>query len=161
MILVAIYLFRRQTTIFLLFNLFKFGNISQLYKMADAAAPAKAAPKAKYAGKPKKAAAAAHPKYSEIITLDGSTLKEICDSSIQAIVKHVMTYLHLGKDDKVNKSLLKLIINHAIWKRGLKQSKGECFVSICGVTTEAGGNGMGIVEFWRGTGYDFTLQCRQ
>ena len=46
-------------------------------------------------------------------------------------------------------------------KRSLKESKGECFVSICGITTEAGGNGMGTVEFWPGTGYDFTLQCRQ
>ena len=73
---------------------------------------------------------------------DVRILKFVCGASNQAIIKYVKKHFNVFKDEKVDKSLLKPDLTAVVKKRGLKQSKGECFVSICGVTTEAGGNGM-------------------
>ena len=88
-----------------------------------AAALAKAAPKAKKAGKPKKPAA--HPKYSEMIAKAVAELKERGGSSRQAILKYIMKNFNVGKEEKAVNSRLKLALRAGVKKGGLKQSKGE------------------------------------
>ena len=88
-----------------------------------AAALAKAAPKAKKAGKPKKPAA--HPKYSEMIAKAVAELKERGGSSRQAILKYIMKNFNVGKEEKAVNSRLKLALKAGVKKGGLKQCKGE------------------------------------
>ena len=95
--------------------------------MSDAAAPAKAAPKAapkkKAAAKPK--VPAAHPKYSEMIKQAISTLKERGGSSRQAILKYICKNFKVGSDETKVNTHLKMALRAGVKNNSLKNSKGS------------------------------------
>lgn len=72
----------------------------------------------------KSAAAADHPKYSEMIKQALAALKERGGSSRQAVLKYIMANFKVGRDEASVNSHLKMALRAGVKNSSLKQSKG-------------------------------------
>jgi histone H1/5 len=70
------------------------------------------------------AAAATHPKYSEMVRRALGELKERGGSSRQAVLKYVMQHFDVGKDENIVNKHVKIALRAGVQDASLKQSKG-------------------------------------
>src|SRR6218665_2696422 len=89
----------------------------------SAAAPK--SPQKKTTAAAKKATPADHPKYSEMIRLALTSLKERGGSSRQAILKYILKNFKVGNDEHVVNQHLKMALRNGVKGDTLKQSKGS------------------------------------
>src|SRR6218665_2343256 len=66
-----------------------------------------------------------HPKYSEMIRLALTSLKERGGSSRQAILKYILKNFKVGNDEHVVNQHLKMALRNGVKGDTLKQSKGS------------------------------------